>query len=310
VADEVGDVELRVSCGKGFWLSVSGRLLEALAELELSMELSRDHPEMGRAVTGFSVYPWAQQFVGYALLPQLGRFAEGRQAIETGLAMAHEYGDVESVTWAHMGIAYWSWYAGEAGDALQHARIAVESAERQGANMTLALTQNSLALAHLVRGEWSEADEAAQRGLEIIRESHTGVQYLGWMYCTRAQAAWRGGDPLAAVSLAEEAVTLLSAHKMRTIELDARLSLAQALIRAGLLDRAEAELQRLEALITATSSVPHGAWLEAERGELALRRDDRAGYERHLAEARRRFEEMGAHGWAERFGAQLAALHA
>jgi tetratricopeptide (TPR) repeat protein len=254
------------------------------------------------------VYAWAQQFIGYALLPQLGRVTEGRQAIETGLALAREYGDVESETWAHMGLAYWSWQAGDGRDALAHARIAVESAERQGGNMTLALTQVSLAFAHLVRGEWHDADQAAQRGAEIIRESHTGVQYLGWMYSTRASAAWRGGDPIAAVELAETGLSLATESKSLTIQLEARLVLAQSLIRAGLLDRAEAELDQLAATAAAARAVMFNAWEEAERGELALRRNHPDAYERHLGDAARRFDEMGAHGWAERMREELSAF--
>ncbi|HEX6714333.1 MAG TPA: adenylate/guanylate cyclase domain-containing protein [Thermoleophilaceae bacterium] len=309
-AETLGDTELAVSAGTGYWLSVRGRLEEALADLEQAMEVSRDHPDWGRAFTGFSSYAWARQYIGYGVLCPLGRLQEAKDAIQAGLELACEYGDVESELWAHMGFVFHAWFTGESADALAHARTAVESAERLGGNFSVAVTYGALGLAYLMRGEYETAESSAARTWEIIQTSDTGGQVTAWALMIQAHALLGLGDAEQALEVATRGVDEGRRAQTGYYELEAQVALTRALIAVGRLDEAEAAVGRIRELRRETGAAFFDARAEEQLAEIAQRRHDTAAYESHLREAQRLFSRMGATAYAEQASMQLAALPA
>lgn len=310
IGQALGDGELAFATGLGYWLSVRGHLIEALEDLEMAIDASRDHPDWGRQIAGFSVYAWATQYIGYGLLCPFGRFVEAKRQIDEGLELACEYSDIESELWAQMGYALLAWHTGEPGDSLTHARLAVESAERLGGNFSLIAAHTGLAQAYLVRGEYEAVEEAAARAWQLAQESHTGLHLVAWVLMTQAQGALGVGDPERALELAEEAVAGGRRCKTMLYELQAQVALTQALTAVGRLDDAEAAVARMRELRHQTGAAYFDARAEAALAEIARLRGDTAAYESRLREAHRLFTAMGATGFADQAALQLAAMPA
>jgi class 3 adenylate cyclase/tetratricopeptide (TPR) repeat protein len=310
VAEAIGDTELAVSTGNGYWQCIRGNFYEALVELDDAIARTRDNPEMGRHILGFSVHAWAHVFKGFVVLPALGRYAEALPELDRGLALAREYDDVESMGWAHGGYATLSWMNGEAGSGLAHARECLQIAERIGSNFSRAMAHNTLCQAHMARGEWDDGIRAAERGLEILRESHAGLHYEPYMLALLANALWWSGDAAAAVPLAEEALEKAEACGTLHFELEARIALARALLSTAQpdLDRVRSLIEQADELVKKTGARFDEPWIEWTRADMARVQGDLAAHERHLRGAQASFAEFGCSGWAEKAGAELATL--
>src|SRR5207244_987291 len=141
MAKESGDAELIVCTGPGYWLSISGRYYEALVDLDNTIAISKDDPQMGRNMVGFGMHAWAIVFRGFGIMAPLGRLEEARRNLETGLALAQACDDPETQGWALGSLATLAWLTGEAGNSLVHAREAVKIAEGLGSTFSRAIAQ-------------------------------------------------------------------------------------------------------------------------------------------------------------------------
>ena len=176
LAGQAGNLELQMTLGPATWLAVAGRNREALAEFEHALEAAGDDFQLGRQVVGFSVMIFATFCRGF-VLAELGRLREARGDLEAAVRLARAHDDVECLGWACQGLAVLSFATGEPGDGLGRAREALELAERLGSSFSRAMARSSLSSAHLAREEHDDALAMAEEGLEIMRETRTGLQY-------------------------------------------------------------------------------------------------------------------------------------
>ena len=172
-------------------------------------------------------------------------------------------------------------------------------------SISLCLANLTLAFAYLARGEWDEAQAAAERALEMVRGAHTGLQYESLILSMIAEAKLATGDYAGGLEAAEQGVASAQDSKTRLHELEARLSLARAVLASG----GAAARVRIAQLLDETMALA----LECGAGSHVPRvhiEGDEEGYERELREAQRLFEEIGARGRAATVASQLAALPA
>jgi hypothetical protein len=108
---------------------------------------------------------------------------------------------------------------------------------------------------------------------------------------------------------AQAAVAVAQAQHSRCDEIRAHLALAHTQFRradAAALARAEQALVRAQELIDETSAQAYQPEVHECRAHLARLRGDALAAQRELAEARRRYAEMGATAQAERLAKEAA----
>jgi class 3 adenylate cyclase/tetratricopeptide (TPR) repeat protein len=307
LAEQAGNLELHVSVSPAVWLAVAGRNREALAELDRVLEAAAGDVQLGREVVGLSVVIFGIFYRGF-VLAELGRLREARAALEKAVHLAREHDDVECLGWAHQGLGVLSFATGEPGDGLGHSREALEIAERIGSSFSRAMARSSLGLAHLAREEHDHALAIVEEGLEIMRETRTGLQYEAVLLRELAAARLGLDDVEGAHTAAAEGAATAAARGARVQEAGCRLMLGRVLLPERPAD-ARAELER--ALELAGEDAPlYIPQILLALADLAVRRGDERGRLRRLEAAHRVFEQQGATGHARRVATDIATAAA
>ena len=313
IAEECDDKDLlTVGQLSTYWLTLVGRLGDAFAVVEEMIESTQSDPNLGRATFGFCARAWAEMWRGW-VLGHMGRLEESRASFDEASDLARAYDDAETLGWTLCSYAQLAWLSGEPGDSLHRAREGALIAEGSGSSISLCLANLTLAFAYLARGEWDEAQAAAERALEMVRGAHTGLQYESLILSMIAEAKLATGDYAGGLEAAEQGVASAQDSKTRLHELEARLSLARAVLASG----GAAARVRIAQLLDETMALAlecgagsHVPRVHIELAELSHLEGDEEGYERELREAQRLFEEIGARGRAATVASQLAALPA
>jgi class 3 adenylate cyclase/tetratricopeptide (TPR) repeat protein len=307
LAEQAGNLELQLSFNPSVWLAVAGRNREALAMLDRSLEAAGDDFQLGSQVIGLSVVILGTFYRGVVLI-ELGRMREARAASETAVRLAREHEDLECLGWAHANFALLSYFTGEPGDGLAHAREALQIAERLGSNFSRAMARSNLSIAHLAREEYDDALSLVEEGLDIMRETRTGLQYRAILLRLLAEARLGVHDIEGALAAATEGASTAAAQGACVQEAGCRLTRGRALLAERPGD-ARAELERAIELAGEDGLVVIPRVLVA-LAELAGLRGDEEERLRQLEQARRLFEQQGATGHARRVAAQIAGAAA
>jgi tetratricopeptide (TPR) repeat protein len=292
-------------------LYLAGRYREALETAERAIDLCEGEPTLGAGVTIGNPYAWCLHYRGF-LLNVFGRLEEGARELSRALEVAREQGDLETAGWAHLQHVNLAAYRGDPDGGLSHALQELEIAERIGDSFSRGWAYTYVGYAHLLREEWGEAAPALERGLEIVRESRTGLEAEALRMALIARALGVS-DYERARELGREAVELARRQGARASEINALRLLASLLLVCGGPDGADEAETALEAgLKLARESGARGdeAQLLVLAVELPRVRGDGAGVERALREARELCAEIGATGHLERLEQELAALSA
>jgi tetratricopeptide (TPR) repeat protein len=245
LARQAGNLELQVSVSPGVFLAPAGRNREA--ELDRVLEAGRDDYQLGRQLIGVSAVILA---IVYRTLPllELGRLAEARAAIEDALRLAREHDDVECLAYAQAAHGGLSYFTGEPGDALSHARAGLELAERLGSSFSRVVARSYLSFAHLARGEHDDALVQASEALKIMRETRTVLALESGALSAVAQARLGLDDLAGARAAAAEGSVIAAKRGTRLQEVACRWMLARALLLAcSSRQRSEAHVQRVVA---------------------------------------------------------------
>jgi tetratricopeptide (TPR) repeat protein len=297
-------LELQASIGPDYWLAMQGRLPEALAAVDARMALIGDDPALGKRVLGFSLLVYGFGLRAWVLI-LLGRLAEGRAALERGVALARELDEVEGLGWAEACSGELAYVSGEPGDAVARSRRSVEIAERLGSSHSRAIAYYGLSLAHAAGEEWEDVMAAVEMVQRIAAETGSGRLYMASALGMKAAAHIGLGDAAAAVEAASAGVEIAVAVGAGVEEAACRCQLGRALT---VLRPAEArrELERALALSEEARSVlvPH---VHAGLAELAAAQGDERERVAQLELAREGFERQGAGGHVRRVDAQLPA---
>jgi hypothetical protein len=308
-ADRSGDPFLRFMARVPYcaYLSVAGRLREAVTIANEAEALCEDDPDLGAEITGFSPYSVALATRGIAMA-WLGHPVEGADVSERAIEIARRRRDAEAGAYAHSLASGVCELLGDAGSALRQARHAVEMAEANPGFRAIAL--GYLARAHECAGQWAEASEVAESVFATVRTRQIGLLAKPEALAVLAHAQLGSGAPVRALEAAEEAIARAREWGTRVQEIRALLARAHVLIAtegAPVRSRVEADLRDAAAVIEATEARVFTPQVHVERAALAHILGDEATRQRELREAHRLFTEMGAKVRAEQVAKELAA---
>jgi class 3 adenylate cyclase/tetratricopeptide (TPR) repeat protein len=309
LAEDSADTGLRLALWITMMLSqlFSGLLHEALRSTDEAIAFSGEDPKLGADVAGFSPYIFLILYRGTILIA-LGRLPEARRDLDRALELAREHGELELLGMAHGFQTLLAYYVGAVDVTLDHARQAIEIAEKIGSALSRGQAYGMLGVAHLAREEWDDAVAAFQQDLAISRERHTGLVAEAASLAMLAGAYLRRGDVARARATAEEALAVARRRGSRLFECDAQLALARVLLRSDGATAQRAIAAALDAaltLIEATGLKSREPFVHLERAELARVTGDEATRERERRAAHRLLVEMGATLHAERLAKEI-----
>jgi class 3 adenylate cyclase/tetratricopeptide (TPR) repeat protein len=304
LADEVGDVRMRanVRSGLGQAYISSGRLDDALRLYDEALEIGGDVATLDDAGLAYQV--WARSRRGWVQV-EMGRLAPGVADVEIALRRARELGQWEIASWTLDIHVIANDYAGNAADALRHARESLEHAERAGSPFSQAMAYHALGRAHLAAGEPRAVLDALDRAKALPLAKDFEPLHVAYV----AEARLALGDGEAARSTVERAIELAQEAGTRAWEARAQLARARILRTlqgAAARDAIEVCLARAETLIAETGARALTPFVIEERARLAAVLGDAPSGARLLQEARHAFEAMGAAGHAARLVSELA----
>ncbi len=312
LATETGDPELKLA----LWVpliyahEVAGKVREALAYTEEALLHPPDDLRLGAGILGFSPYVWLVLFRG-SFLVDLGRFREARVQLDRAIELARDMGELETLGLANSLYSIYGRCAGEADLTLNHARTAVDIAERIGSPLSRSLAYRALGVARLMREEWSEAAQAFQLALAIAHESRTAVWAEAHSLADLAEAQLGLGRMELARETIERARSQTRSRQLRWAKPHVDLTLARVRLRTeGLRARKDVEalLHGVVEISCETGFCPYEPLARLELAEVARLAGDAAGRERELREAHRLLSDMGATGYAERIARELEAF--
>jgi tetratricopeptide (TPR) repeat protein len=303
-ADRTADRGLKAAVCFGLALGslLAGESRRALQYADEGITVTRDSPMLGTELIGYS--PHALLLTTSALgLAYTGQPRDGVAQLQRAIELAHEQRQIIPLAVAHSFMVACSEVSGEARDALEHGRQSVAAAEKTGNQAGRTVAYFGLGLAHLLRGDWTEAASALERALTIAREAHTGLWAEAWILARLAAAYLALGETERARRTAQDALAVARQRGTRLWEHQALLALTRVLLQT---EGASAAAAVEEALSTAQASIETvGAksfmpFVHVERAELARLAGDDAARKRELREADRLFTEIGATAHAER----------
>jgi class 3 adenylate cyclase/tetratricopeptide (TPR) repeat protein len=309
LSEEVGDVALRVAVlGAVPMIHFSlGRLAEGLALLEQGIELAGDDVRRGSGQMVFN--PLGTILMARALTRGLlGHIPEARRDLDEAISLMRRIGDLPVLCAAlscHPSVADW---AGDPSGTLEAARESLELAEARGSPLAIVMALQALGRAHILHESWADGEAALERGVTLMRKHDVGRVFESLTLASLAEARIEQGDLEAALATAEQAAVLGRRLKTPTMEGTAHTAIARALLArgdAGARERIEDELDRAAALYDASGARSLAPAVLVERAALARLCGDEQARERHLREAHRLFNDVGATGHAQRLAAEL-----
>jgi tetratricopeptide (TPR) repeat protein len=311
VADQTDNAGLKLACWSVQFVAhgYAGRLREALQLREQALALVPQDPALGRDIYGFSPYIlFVGSFAG-AVLAWVGRYTEAAAGIGEAEKLARQVGDTENLGWVHASQLELAWMTGEQSQAaLSHARQETEIAERIGSSFSRVVAYMDLGQARILTDEWSQAVPTLEQGLEIARQTRTGLLWEAPILAFLARAYLGLGNNGRAREIADEAIAVARRRKTKFYECQAHLARARVLLRAeGARARGEIQtaLGDAQRLVEETGGKSQEPFIHEERANLARLTGDDATCQRELREAHRLFAEMGATGHAERLAKEL-----
>jgi adenylate cyclase len=309
LAEQSGDAGLYLAVSLGtYGIFCAGEFREVVAICDRAIELADGDPTVGASIYGGCPYAWCLAQKGMCL-GYLGQLEDARRLIEQGTEVAREQGDTEMAGFCHGFANLLAYFRGEPEDALDHARQALEIAERIGSSFSRALAWLLLGLAERMRGEWQQAITALERSSAIAGEHRTNVEANGLRLALLGESYLGLGDVERARTLVEEGLTIAHTQEHPPNEMYCSLALAEVLLGSAGPDartEIEAALERVLELAKGTGAKPHVPLVRVVRAELARQSGNPDAYQRELRDAHRLFTEMGAAGHAKRLQAELA----
>jgi len=289
--------------------TMTGTLHAAQAALVESIAVEPDDLGLGTQETGFSPYLYLLMMRAH-VRTEMGQLRDARADYERVLTLARARGEVELLGWTHEFVAYFNIAVGELQPALEHARLALDSAEKIGSPLSRASAWYGVGAAAVASGDWENAVSATERGLGIIRTSGTGRHWLSRGLALLAEALVGAGQVEQARRMADEAEAASQQGANRSFECISCLALART---RRMLDGTDARaaiealLARVEALIAATGAALYAPHVHEERAALSEMLGDRESAQRELRTAHELFAAMGADAHAARLADRLGA---
>jgi tetratricopeptide (TPR) repeat protein len=298
VAEQTGDPVLIGSMYDQviFGRAVFGQLSAAEEGYRRAAALLGDDPTAGIDVWGISSLLSVTHSWVYALA-WMGRFREAEVELWRASEVARQQQWFDVLIWMETATVYLARLGGNVARPLDHARRAMELAEKIGEAFTRVSASWALGMAHGLAEDWPAAIIALEGGLALARSHRTWLIGEPPLLACLAESHLGAGNAAVARARAEEALELAQQRETRMQEIDAQLALARVRRRAaGLAARPaiEAALQRVIALVRETGARGFEPHVYVERAELARLTGDEGNRKRELREAHRLFTEVGA----------------
>jgi class 3 adenylate cyclase/tetratricopeptide (TPR) repeat protein len=298
LADETGDASLQLAARVPLVEAqyVSGDLNAALETLREAGACAARVPNSASPRTGFDASIWIVMMTGWVLF-ETGHPDNARRELERALRLAREHGETELLGWSHEMTAYVAAFRGEAGGALDHARQALEIAERLGSSFSRTSALDAVGCVHLASRDWAAAASAFEQALAIVRERRTGLHWEPRILAQLAEARLGLGDLEEARASAEDAVRRVRDLGTKVTECRALLTFGRVLLRtegASARSRVEAALGRALALVTETGAGLYEPQIRLQLAEVARLAGDDDAHRRELSRAQRLLGTMGA----------------
>jgi len=297
VAERTGDLELqmltRVALVETQWMG--GRFRDVLLTIDEGLERGGARRRVAGGV-GFDPHLWLQMMRGGALF-HLGRVDDGRLDLERARAIAREQHDDEVLGWAHEMSVYPAEFRGDASEALEHARRAVEIAERLGSPLSLASAYYALGCAQLVGRDPAPAATALEHARAIVREKGIALHWEAVILAVLAEARLDLGEHDVARTAVEEAIRLARARETKAIECRALRARARVLLETEGVASAAAIVETVDAalgFVRETGVAVHEPFLRLVLARLADMKGDPDGRQREVGAAADGFTAMGA----------------
>ena len=223
------------------------------------------------------------------LAEERGRYEEALEHYRRALAARRDLGDPLALAESFNNVGFASYLLGRYDDATVYWRRALELSQQSGDAAGVALATQSVGLLELARGDWDSALASFLSALESSRElqmkNATAVS-LGNI----GRAAALQGRYRAALASYGEALALLEELGDPRGRVEFTLAEAEALLKIGLLERADERLRASEALLGESPNAEQAAELHRLRGSSHLARGEResarGAFGRAIAEAR------------------------
>ncbi len=307
IARETGDAGLirATRIGSAHWLHYLGRLDEALAIEQAALAEVPADLDTGSEFLGYRPFIHMNVLYG-ATLTHVGRLADAARALDTGLSLAQQHGEIEIPGWARAFRAMLAYSIGDPDAAWIDARAAYENAETIGSAFSRVHAYQALAYARRLRGEFAEAIEETERGLAIAREGNTVLFMEAELLACLAEACLGTGDVGRAAETAHEALRVSRMRGLRVGEGMAQLTLGRVLLAGqNSLEAAGVALKEAQQLAEATGARTERPFISLARADHAQRSGAGDAHAQLLEQAHGQFVAIGASGHAARVAARL-----
>jgi tetratricopeptide (TPR) repeat protein len=232
----------------------------------------------------------------YALI-SMGRFGEAEREFASARELAKQHRQLDALCYIEAIALYLAWLGGSVARPFDHARAAVELAEKVGNAFAGAFASWALGIAHGLAEDWRGAIAAFERAVTLAWNHRIWLIVEPTLLAYLAKSYAGAGETDLARARAEEALALAQQRETRMQEIDAQLALARVRRRAegpAARPAIDAALGRVLALVRETGARGFEPHVYLERAELAGLTSDEATRERELREAHRLFTEIGA----------------
>jgi class 3 adenylate cyclase/tetratricopeptide (TPR) repeat protein len=284
----------------------AGRLAEGIEACDTACQRLPEDPALGAEFTGYSPF-LAILFTRAWMLCRLGRLNEATAVSEQAETLARTHGDNEVLTWLQWVRIELDIIFANPVAARDHARRAVEAAEKSATPQQHMTGLTALGIGHRLNTEWDEAVAVLE---EALAAAMGGINRVieGWIRAELAEALLGRGDLERAEHEAQAAVRVAHAQHSRCDEICANLAFAHTQLRcaeAQALARVEQALVRAQELIDETGARAYQPEVHECRAQLARLRGEAPAARREIDEARRLYAEMGANAQVERLAKEM-----
>ncbi len=273
-----------------------GRLDDALAAAQHSMELTREDPDFDLEIVGFRIHVLARVQAGY-FLALTGRASDGERLCRQALDAGRQMGETETLGWGAGYLCGVEALQGATAAAQAHGQEGLHIAETIGSSHSRVLARGWLAYGFSAAQDWENLTAVLGEAIQISRRDrvvrHFEAEYLALL----AQGYLGRGELKRARATADEAVAMAVDRGVKFQECQAQYALARVLLGtegADAREQIQAALDRGLELVQETGGAIMEPFLRVELAELARLTGDADTRERELCEAQRLFTDMGA----------------
>jgi adenylate cyclase len=248
----------------------AGLLREALAANDLALDGVSGIADFDHQFLGYSIEHWIQSLRG-RIMVRLGDFEEARLCFDRMLAIEPGLIDPTVRFIAHLGYVDLAWCLDDAAMADEHAGRIADLAARQGSPYLRAYSLACNGSAHSVVGNYQAAIQSFSEGIKFLREARVAMEIEPEMLASLADCQLRSGAFAAAIETAEQALAVSEDRSARLAQCRSSMTLASALVAAGLADeRVTQLLDHAEQLIAISGATIYARLLEEARAQCVV----------------------------------------